>query len=112
MSPSEAADVLEESEIENFGLEVLETVVFDCEFLGSGADVGEEVSVRLGSVAAKVFQDFCERILRHGDLKEAVQEGNDGVVGTGLATEVLWLVVGVAVVDDTIGEERLVLCID
>lgn len=112
MSPSEAADVLEESEVENFGLEVLETVVFDGEFLGSGADVCEEVSVRLGSVAAKVFQDFCERILRHGDLKEAVQEGNDGVIGTRLATEVLWLVVGVAVVDDTIGEERLVLCID
>lgn len=81
----------------------------DADIFCSGADVGEEVSVGFGAVAAEVFEDFCERVLRHGDLEEAVEEGDDGVVGAGFAAEVLGLVVGVAVVDDAVGEEGLVL---
>lgn len=69
MPPSKAADMLEEFEIQDLGLEVFETVIFDCKVFGAGANVGEEVPVWLWPVAAEVLQDICKRVLRHGDLE-------------------------------------------
>ena len=73
VSPTEAADVLKQSQIQHSSTGVLTAVLFHTDFLSSRLDVFQELAVRLGTVAPEVFEDVRERVLRHGDLKQRVE---------------------------------------
>lgn len=108
MPPAEAADVLEQTQVEDFGLQVFAAIVFDPDVFSALTNVGEEVAMWFWTVVAEVFEDFGEWISRHWDLEEVVEKWDDAVIGAGLAAEVEGLVVVDALVDYAVGKHGLV----
>ncbi len=108
MPPAKAANVVEQTKVQSCCLHVITAVLANTELLCPRPDVGEKLSVRLWSVASKIFENLCERILRHWDLQEAVQQRDDAVVGSRFAAEVQRFVVILALVDNPVGKHTLI----
>ena len=106
--PTEAANVLEKSQVQHSSTGILATVLFHADFISPCLNVFQELTVRLGTVAPEVLENVRERVLRHGDLQQIVEQRDDRVVGAGLAAERHGLFVVLAHVYDAVGEHGLV----
>src|SRR5579859_2955422 len=72
------------------------------------AHVCEKLAVWFGAIAAEILEDLGERVSRHWDLEQGVEQGDDAVVRTRLATEAHGLLVVVSLVDDAAREHGLI----
>jgi len=106
--PPEAAHMLKQSQVKHSSTSIFTTVFFHTDLFGSRLDVFQKLAVRLGTVASEVLEDVRERVLRHGDLQQIVEQRDDRVVGARLAAERHGLFVVLAFVDDAVGEHGLV----
>lgn len=106
--PAEAADVLEKSQVQDSGAGIFAAVLFDTDFISPRLNVLQELAVRLGTVAPEVLENVRERVLRHGDLQQIIEQRDDRIVGSRLPAERHGLLVVLALVDDAVGEHGLV----
>ena len=106
--PAEAADVFEKPQVQDSSTGVLATVLSHTNLFSPCLDVFQKFAVRLGTVASEVLEDVRERVLRHGDLQQVVEQRDDRVVGARLAAERHGLFVVFAFVYDAVGEHGLV----
>src|SRR6266480_3294915 len=72
------------------------------------AHVREKLAVWFGALAAEILEDLGERVSRHRDLEQGVEQGDDAVVRTRLATEAHGLLVVVSLVDHAAREHGLI----
>jgi hypothetical protein len=106
--PTEAADMLEKSKVQDSSTSILRTVVSHTDLFGSLLNILQELTVRLRTIASEILEDVRERILRHRDLQQVVEQRDDRIIGTRLAAEIHGLFVVLAFVDDAVREHRLI----
>ena len=106
--PTEAADVLEKSQVQDSSTSILATVVPNANLCGSLLNVFQELAVWLWAIASEVFQDARERVLRHGNLQQIIQQRDNRVVSPRLPAERHGLSVVLALVDHAVREHGLI----
>jgi hypothetical protein len=100
--------MLEKSQVQHSSTGILATVLPHTDFLSPLLDVFQELAVRLRAVASEVFEDVRERVLRHGDLQQVIEQRDDGVVGSGFSAKRHGFFIVLAFVNDAVGEHGLV----
>mmetsp|Transcript_37877 Transcript_37877/g.33892 ORF Transcript_37877/g.33892 Transcript_37877/m.33892 type:complete len:280 (+) Transcript_37877:478-1317(+) len=110
MSVSEFSDVVQERQVQQGRFRMRESKVLNTNSSGSVFNPTNILIVAVGTISSEISQDLSQGILGHesSELKEVINGGNDGVIGTrftsirhGLITDTL--------IDDAIGEHGLVL---